>query len=129
MKALCQWEVQREESAESLDDLLAAQGEPKVATRYAAKISKAYWDQRERIDTCIASASKNWDISRISSVERNVMRVAVVELLADRIPPKVAINEAIEIGREYGGEDSPRFLNGVLDAILRNSTLFSGKQT
>ncbi len=51
-------------------------------------------------------------------VERNVMRVAVIELLDDKVPPKVALNEAIEIGREFGGADSPRFINGVLDEVL-----------
>ena len=54
-----------------------------------------------------------------ANVERNVMRVAVVELLEDEAPHKVVLNEAIDIGREYGGQDSPRFINGVLDMVLK----------
>ena len=126
LKALCHWEVQRDECTESLDDFLTAQEAAKRVSKYAASMVKAYWDQHERIDECIATAAENWQMSRISSVERNVMRVAVVELLTEKVPPKAVINEAIEIGREFGGENSPRFINGVLDAILKNSSLISG---
>ena len=48
------------------------------------------------------------------------MRVAVTEMIEGRVPPKVAVNEAIEIAREYGGADSPKFVNGVLDVVLRS---------
>ena len=71
------------------------------------------------MDGQIAGAAKRWDLERISLVERNIMRVAVVELSAGRVPPKVVLDEAIEIGREFGGADSPRFINGVLDEILK----------
>ena len=121
MQALCQWEVHREETPEALDDFMASRDTPAGATNYAAEIIRMFWDQNERIDERIAAAAENWDLSRISPVERNILRVAVVELSVETVPPKVAINEAIEIGREYGGEDSPRFVNGVLDAVLKRS--------
>ncbi len=57
----------------------------------------------------------------MSPVERNVMRVAVVELMEGDTPPKVAVNEAIEIGKEFGGQESPRFINGILDEVLRRT--------
>jgi N utilization substance protein B len=119
MQALCQWEVHHEETSEALDDFLEFPGTAATARKHAAETVRTFWEQHERIDERIAGAAENWDISRISAVERNILRVAVVELSADKVPPKVAINEAIEIGREYGGEDSPRFINGVLDAVLR----------
>ncbi len=100
---------------------MASRDMPRTATKYAAKIVRMFWEQRQRTDKRIADAAQNWDISRISPVERNILRVAVVELTTQMVPPKVAINEAIEIGREYGGEDSPRFINGVLDAVLKPS--------
>lgn len=55
----------------------------------------------------------------MSPVDRNAMRVAVTELLDGTTPAKVALNEAIEIGREFGGRDAPRFINGVLDAVFK----------
>ncbi len=119
MQALCQWDVHRDETSEALDDFLESQEPAATARKHAAETVRSYWEQRERIDERIAGAAENWDISRISAVERNILRVAVVELSTEKVPPKVAINEAIEIGREYGGENSPRFINGVLDAVGR----------
>ena len=121
MQALCHWEVHHEESPESLEDFLISRRELGAATGYATKVVNEYWDRRAPIDERIRSVASNWDLSRMSPVERNIMRIAVVELSASEVPPKVALNEAIEIGREYGGEDSPRFINGILDAILKRS--------
>ena len=118
MQALCQWDVQQDETPEALEDFLADQEGGEAATAYAASLVRGYWSQRDRVDDRIASAATRWDLSRLSPVERNVMRVALVELLGEEVPPKVALNEAIEIGREYGGKDSPRFINGVLDMVL-----------
>ena len=59
-------------------------------------------------------------MDRLSPVERNVIRVAMVELPGGEVPPKVVINEAVEIGREFGGADSPRFINGILDALWKH---------
>ncbi|MHC4090857.1 MAG: transcription antitermination protein NusB [Planctomycetota bacterium] len=62
---------------------------------------------------------EHWELARLSPVERNLIRVALGELAGGEVPPKVVINEAIEIGREYGGADSPRFINGILDALWK----------
>ena len=120
MQALCQWEAQRDESPDELDEFLRAQEASRPASRYATGLVQAFWSKRENIDDIISSATEQWTLSRISMVERNIMRVAVVELTESKVPPKVALNEAIEIGRKFGGEDSPRFINGVLDKVLRS---------
>ncbi len=74
--------------------------------------------QLARIDPIIERFSSNWKISRMAGVDRNVMRLAVYELLCcPDIPPKVSINEAIDIGKKYGTEESGAFINGILDAI------------
>jgi len=70
------------------------------------------------IDDLIHSSSKNWKISRMPVVDRNIMRIAVYELLyCPDIPAKVSINEAVDIGKKYGTRDSGAFVNGVLDRI------------
>ncbi len=70
------------------------------------------------IDELISKGSNNWKLSRMSGVDRNVMRIAVFEMLyCDDIPEKVSINEAIDIGKKYGTRDSGSFINGVLDSI------------
>ncbi len=73
---------------------------------------------RDELDRLIVRFSDNWKISRMSGVDRNLMRVAVYELLyCDDIPPKVSINEAIDIGKRFGTEHSSAFVNGILDSI------------
>lgn len=119
MQALCQWDVQGDESLETLDDFLTAQEASGAAADYAKKLVGEYWSRHQGIDDRIAAAATKWKLSRISPVERNVMRVALVELLGEEVPQKVVLNEAIEIGREYGGADSPRFINGVLDVVFK----------
>lgn len=70
------------------------------------------------IDSIIEQFSSNWKISRMSCVDRNIMRIAVYELLwCHDIPSKVSINEAIDIGKKYGTDESGPFINGILDSI------------
>lgn len=119
MQALCQWDVQGDETSTALDNFLAAQGASKQVVARAGELVKDFWGRKQSVDDRIAAAATNWDLSRISPVERNIMRVALVELLNAKTPPKVVLNEAIEIGREFGGENSPRFINGVLDVVFK----------
>ena len=73
---------------------------------------------RKSIDAIIERFSKHWKLSRMSCVDRNILRVAVFEMLScPDIPTKVSINEAIEIGKKFGTEDSGAFINGILDSI------------
>ena len=73
---------------------------------------------RRSIDTIIERFSKHWKLGRMSCVDRNILRIAVFEILnCPDIPDKVSINEAIEIGKKYGTEDSGAFINGILDSI------------
>ena len=72
----------------------------------------------EAIDTKIKDFAKNWEWERISHVDRNIMRVAVYEMLFDMdVPPIVSINEGVEIARDYADEKSANFINGVLNAV------------
>lgn len=75
-------------------------------------------ENRLKIDSLLNRYSKNWRITRMPAVDRNIMRMAIFEFLnqAD-IPPSVTINEAVEIGKKYGTKDSGSFINGVLDRI------------
>lgn len=72
----------------------------------------------EKIDAVIEAYSSNWKLGRISAVDRNVLRIAVYEMLyLSDIPSKVSINEAIDIAKKYGSEESGAFINGILDSI------------
>ena len=89
---------------------------------FAWKIIKGIVDNLDAIDGVLKEAAPEWPIDQIALVDRNVLRLGIYELLyADKeeVPPKVAINEAIELAKNYGGINSPKFVNGVLGTIYR----------
>ncbi|MBT8336879.1 MAG: transcription antitermination factor NusB [Gemmatimonadetes bacterium] len=77
----------------------------------------------EEIDARLRRSLDNWRMERLSAIDRGVLRLATAELLyLEQIPPKVAIQEAVRLAEQYGGPESPRFVNGVLDALYRRMT-------
>lgn len=89
---------------------------------FAWKIIKGIVEHIPQIDATIVRVAPEWPIDQIAVIDRNVLRIGIYELMfadRDEVPPKVAINEAIEIAKAYGGLNSPRFVNGVLGTIYR----------
>jgi transcription antitermination protein NusB len=76
----------------------------------------------EPIDATVEDSLLNWRLGRLSIIDRNVLRLAAAEMLHLAIPPRVAIQEALMLAEKYGTNDSPRFVNGVLDALMRSSS-------
>ncbi len=90
----------------------------KKARAYARVLLEGVTADLQAIDLTIGSAAKNWRLSRIAATDRNLLRIAVFEILRrEDVPAEVAINEAVEIAKRFAGEESPKFINGVLDAI------------
>jgi len=88
---------------------------------FVEKLIKGVVDNSEKIDKYIIKYATEWPLNQITIVDRNILRIGIYELIvADDIPPKVAINEAIEIAKTFGGESSGKFVNGVLGAIYRD---------
>jgi N utilization substance protein B len=86
--------------------------------KFSTLLIEGAWDNREQIDNLIRSCSENWSLARMSRVDRNILRMAIYELLyCPNIPPKVTLNEAIDLGKMYGSENSGSFINGILDAV------------
>ena len=91
---------------------------PKKVRPFFLKLVNGVLEVRGEIDTLIERYSKNWKIHRMGCVDRNVMRIAVYELLyCEDIPPKVSINEAVDVGKKFGTEESGAFINGIMDSI------------
>ena len=87
---------------------------------YADKLVRGVCDHRESLDQVIEAALDRWTPDRIGYVERALLRIGVYEMLhEDDVPMNVAINEAIEVAKRFGGEEAPRFVNGVLDRVRR----------
>ncbi len=88
---------------------------------FVGGLIKGVVENLEEIDKNIIKYATEWPLDQITIVDRNILRIGIYELLMDNeIPPKVAINEAIEIAKTYGGESSGRFVNGVLGAIYKD---------
>ncbi|WP_419175626.1 transcription antitermination factor NusB [Desulfosediminicola sp.] len=88
------------------------------ARPYAQQLLGGILRDRIDIDTCIEQAASNWRLARIAATDRNILRLAVFEMMSDdEIPDQVAINEAVEIAKRFAGDESPAFINGVLDAV------------
>jgi len=97
-------------------------GAPPEARGYAERLVHLVADHRAAIDGAITRAAENWTLERMSRVDRNLLRVAAAELFfVDDVPVRVALDEAIEIAKRFGGEDSGRFVNGILDRIARDA--------
>ena len=80
------------------------------------------YNKLKEIDSIISRHLQGWKLERIAAVDRNILRLATYELLySDDVPPRVSINEAVELAKKYGDEDSSRFVNGVLASILRET--------
>lgn len=89
-----------------------------IILKFSNRITDGVQDYSEEIDTKITKYATNWQLKRMAIIDKNVLRLGVYELLyASDIPPKVTINEAIELAKKYGDEDSGKFVNGILDKI------------
>lgn len=85
---------------------------------FAQRISLGIESQLKNIDEKISQYAANWQLKRMAVIDRNILRIGVYELLyADDIPPKVTINEAVELAKKYGDLESGKFVNGILDKI------------
>ena len=87
------------------------------AKAFAAQLVEGVRERREQIDQLIAGASEHWRFERLSRVDLNVLRIAGYELLAHNAPTSVVLDEAIEIARRFGTEESATFVNGILDQV------------
>ena len=92
---------------------------PEAAEGFARSLATGVQTYRTYLDSLVGDLAPEWPIDQIAAVDRNVLRIAIYELLFDPdIPPKVAINEAVELAKMFGSESSPRFVNGVLGSLV-----------
>jgi len=91
----------------------------KTAREFAKKLFLRTLDMEEEGDAMVSKYTKNWELSRIALIDRLLLRIAICEMLHfEDIPPKVSINEAIEVAKRFSTDRSGQFINGILDAVL-----------
>ena len=103
---------------ETLSRLLATEGLSEENTAFARELVNGVIQNREKIDPNIQSFAPAWPIEQIPVVDRNILRLAIFEILLDnKVPVKVAINEAVELAKTFGSDNSSKFVNGVLGSV------------
>ena len=108
------------------DEFLRDEERDPEARRFAMRLIEGTLAEQPGLDEAIQQVAQNWNISRMAVVDRNVLRLATYELLnCQDIPPKVAINEAIKLGKRFSTQNSGAFINGILDRIM-NRTVRAG---
>lgn len=118
MQALFYMDMRNNVSVEMLEHFCGNFSPSKKTKPFFLKLVSGVIKTKGELDALIERFSTNWNISRMSCVDRNVMRIAIFELLyRDDIPPKVSINEAVDIGKKFGTEESGAFINGIMDSI------------
>ncbi|MEK3730869.1 MULTISPECIES: transcription antitermination factor NusB [Paenibacillus] len=130
VQSLYQMEMNEVDSMEAVTMLLSEAAEENETERvigdevllkeYVLQLVNGTWNSREAIDELLAHYLKGWQVSRLSRVDRQILRLAVYELTqAEDVPGKVAVNEAIELSKHFGTEDSGKFVNGVLGRMIQ----------
>ncbi|MBN2457189.1 MAG: transcription antitermination factor NusB [Sedimentisphaerales bacterium] len=120
IQALYQLDVQGTVLLEHLQDFLLENENDSFVRRLAADWSRGTWDNLKACDQLIADSVIRWNFSRLAPVDKSILRLACYQLsFCPDIPPNVVINEAIELAKKFSTTQSPAFVNGVLDAILK----------
>jgi transcription antitermination factor NusB len=116
LQFLYQLDVSGEESMPHLGDFLDEETKDGEVQKFARVLVQGAWEHREASDALITTIAKNWEVHRMAAIDRNVLRLAVYELrMPEAAPPKVVINEAIELGKKFSTQHSGKFINGILD--------------
>ncbi len=124
MQSLYEWDFngQKQSSLGEITERNITGFGPGIEDKFVRNIAQGVADNLKTIDAVITKAAREWPIDQITTVDRNILRIGLWELLYgnyDEAPPKVAINEAVELAKTFGGESSGRFVNGVLGTIYR----------
>lgn len=118
LQVLYQLNITKQDAAAAFTQFDEHFGPDGVADDFVKRLVCGVLEHRRELDRLIEQYSEHWRIDRIDLIDRNILRMALFELLyCEEIPPKVTINEAIDLGKRFGSEDSGSFINGILDRV------------
>ncbi|MBI2870846.1 MAG: transcription antitermination factor NusB [Candidatus Omnitrophica bacterium] len=119
LQILYQMDIRQGDVNEILADFWAHNEVPKDVHDFSEKLAQGVLTHQKLIDKIIRDYAENWSLNRMAVIDRNIIRMAAFELLyMDDIPPKVSINEAVDLAKKFGDEQSGSFVNGILDKIF-----------
>ncbi len=118
LQFLYQLDLRGESVVEDLVDFLGFSTKDRQCQEFALRLITGTKDLRPEIDEILTKVARNWDLKRMATIDRNILRMALFEILyCEDIPPKVSINEAIELGKRFSTANSGSFINGILDRV------------
>ena len=121
LKILYQLDVTKDSPEQGLAIFFRHHRIPVSSQPFIVTLVKGTWSHLERIDALLGKYATHWSLPRMAMVDRNILRLGTFELLlSGETPPKVVINEAVELGKRFGTADSGKFVNGILDAIHKS---------
>lgn len=125
MQSLYEWDfydLKEKDISELAEKNIKEFGAGQREDHFARSLVKGVMEKREAIDKIIVKTAPEWPLEQINILDRNILRIGLYELLyenKEEVPPKVAINEAIELAKNFGGESSRKFINGVLGTVYK----------
>lgn len=120
MQALFEMDCVGHDALRVLYRLAEEKNLPEEASAFARELIEGVLKNKERIDSVIQSYAPAWPVAQLSPIDRNILRLAIFEILVDnRVPLKVAINEAVELAKTFSSESASRFVNGVLGSVSK----------
>lgn len=117
LQGLCCLDVQGPSGRELVGQFIDDSREDEQTLRQGRELLDQVLQDKDNCDAMLLRYAKNWELSRLALVDRNILRLAVAEMRLRRTPRKVAITEAIKLAQEFSTAESPRFVNGILDAV------------
>ncbi|HXG35463.1 MAG TPA: transcription antitermination factor NusB [Dehalococcoidia bacterium] len=123
LKALFEADMVGHDPGDILERILQDEQLGEEAASFVRELVLGVYEHRERIDEVIRQHAPAWPLNQIPAIDRNILRLAIYEILIDnKVPIRAAINEAVELAKDFGGESSPKFVNGVLGAVSLMAT-------
>ncbi len=118
LQVLYQLEIVKQNPLQAIHQLSDHFSPEEGTDEFVKRVVLGVMEHRQEIDRLIEERSEHWRLDRMTFIDRNILRIAIFELLyCSEIPPKVTLNEAIDLGKRYGSEESGSFINGILDRI------------
>lgn len=128
MQSVYEWQNRSGDLLEIVKRNSALHEFPENNQQFIEKVASGIGNNIEKIEQIITTAAPEWPIAQIAQVDQAILKVAIYELLFDsEVPPKAVINEAVEIAKQYGGDSSYKFINGVLGSVFRSSSKYDPK--
>jgi len=123
IKILYQIEISKSVPETALEEYFQWNKEPEEVIAFTRMLISGICAHKDELDESIKKYAENWGISRMAIIDKNILRLGCFEIMhVDDIPPKVSINEAIELGKKFGDVESAKFVNGILDRVFKEKS-------